>query len=221
MKNLTLLGLLAALLLVTPHTASAQYGAYTENGFGIGAGISTSDNQTALGATTGYVFASAFEIGVNLARSNADGLDLSVTGIGPYVAVYPVRQSADFPLSVALTGTYTFRNYSGDAYDQLQQEGIDISGNGGSVQAGLFHAFNATDTFQLIPYLGAGYRRDRFEISAGGRSEDNTEESTFVTVSASLLFQTSPATYFALTPQASFGEGDSSFGASVSLTLPQ
>jgi hypothetical protein len=210
-----------ALLLTSVPNANAQFGPYIEKGFGFGAGFSSSENTTQLGASAGYVFVPAFEIGVGVSRSSSDETDVTTTSVGPFVAVYPVRQSNDFPLSVYLGGSYSFVSFAGDAIDQLEDQGVDLSGNVIGVQVGVYRSFDASDTFKIIPYAGVGYSRQNTEASGFGESESNSEETTYFTVSGSLLFETSETTHFALTPSASFGDEDSSFGISASLALPQ
>jgi hypothetical protein len=219
MKKLFYLPLLFAFVLL-PSEATAQIGPFTEKGFGIEGSFSSADNSSTLGVGAGYVFQPAIEAGLGIGRNSTDNADVTTTGIGPYVSVYPVRQDENFPFSIILNGNYSFQTFSGDQIDQIENQGGSVSGNAFGLTAGLFHTFEANESVNIIPFGGVGYTRNKTEISGGGQSISNTEETTSLALSLAFEFETSSSSSFVLTPTARVAENNSSFGISASLVLP-
>lgn len=210
------------LALALPMEASAQFGSFINKGFGVGAGVSEADNSTTVGVSTGYVFTSVAEAGLNISRTSGDN-DINAVGIGPYVALFPVRQNESFPISVFLDGSYSFNTFSGSQVDQLESQGGDISGSSLSFGVGGFKSFGASETIDVIPSVGVSYTRNKTEISAGGQTQTETDGTTSLGLSVSFLFK-SPnlsTNNITVTPSISVSEDDSVFGLSAALVFPQ
>lgn len=219
MKKLIYLPFLFAFVLL-PLDATAQVGQYTEKGFGIEGSFTSADNSSTLGVGAGYVFQPAIEAGVSVARNSVDNSDITTTGIGPYLSVYPVRQGESFPISIILNGSYSFQTFSGSQIDQLESQGGSVSGNAFSLGTGLFHTFEAGESINIIPLAGVSYTQNKTKISGGGQTISDTQETTSLVLSLSFEFETSGSSSFVVTPSANVAENNSSFGISASLVLP-
>lgn len=216
--------LCAALLLpfgILPQQSIAQFGAYIDEGVGAGAGVRSSDNANQIEGSAGYVFNSTVEAGLSVLRNEPDQTDVTATGIGPYAAVYPVREGEQFPISIRLSGGYRFMSYSGDAVDRLESQGRDVSGNAFHASVGAFRVYATSEVLQIIPYASAGYTSNTLEVSEGGQFSGETNSSTSAGFSLTFLFLTSESTSFALSPSVSFSEDSSSYGLSVAFVFPQ
>lgn len=219
MKKLYCLPLLFSFLLL-PIDSTAQVGPYTEKGFGIEGGYSSADNSSTLNVGAGYVFHPAFEVGVGIGRSNLENSDLTVTGVNPYVSVYPVRQGEQFPISILLNGSFSFQTFSGDLVDRIESQGGSVSGNAFSLGTGLFHTFEVNESVNILPFAGVSYIRNETEISGGGQTVSDTEETTSLVLSLSFEFDLSDSSSFVITPTTSVSDENSSFGISASFVLP-
>lgn len=206
--------------LALPTEASAQFGAFTKKGFGVSAGVSEADNSTTVGVSTGYVFTSVAEAGLNISRTSGDN-DINAVGIGPYAALFPVRENESFPVSVVLDGSYSFNTFSGRQVDQLESQGGDISGSSLSFGVGGFKSFRASENIDAIPSVGVSYTRNKTEISAGGQTQTETDGTTSLGLSASFLFKSPNSTQITITPSISVSEDDSVFGISAGLIFPK
>lgn len=219
MNKLYYLPILFGFLLL-PLNANAQVGPYTEKGFGIEGSFSSADNSSTLGVSAGYVFQPALELGVGIARNSVDNSDLTATGVGPYVSIYPVRQGEQFPLTIILNGTYSFQTFSGAQVDQIERQGGSVSGNAFSLGTGLFHTFKAGDSVNIVPFVGVAYTQNKTEISGGGQSVSDTQQTTSLALSLSFEFKTAGTTSFVVAPTANVASDNSSFGIAASLVLP-
>jgi hypothetical protein len=219
-KKLFYLPFLLAFTLL-PIDADAQVGPYTEKGFGVGGGYSSADNSSTLSVSAGYVFQPALEIGVGVGRTNPDNSDITATGVGPYVSIYPVRQGENFPFSILLNGSYSFQTFSGNQVDAVESRGGSVSGNSFSLGGGFFHTFDAGESLNILPSAGVSYTRSRTEVSGGGETATNTEEATSLALSLSFEFETSGTSSFVVTPSTNIGDENSSFSISASFVLPR
>jgi hypothetical protein len=203
-----------------PLDSYAQFGPHAEEGFGVGGGYSSADNSSTISVSTGYVFQPALEVGVGVGRNSSDNADLTATGVGPYVSVYPVRQGEDFPFSIVLSGSYSFQTFSGNQVDRLESQGGSISGNSFSLGSGLFHAFDVNESLDILPFAGVNYARNKTEVSGGGQTASNTEGTTSLALSLSFEFKTSGSSSFVVTPSTNIGDENSSLGISASFVIP-
>lgn len=215
MKKTLLYGLVLFLFNITASEANAQLGPglYTEEGFGVTPGVATTGDVTEISALAGYAF-SPFELGLQGDRTSIDGVDLTVTGVGPYVAAYPVRQEDDYPLSAMISSSYSHYFFSG-----ALAEGVDISGNMFTVGLTTFRTHEMSDNLKTVFLTGLTYSRESVE---GGGSSDSDDGVSY-SIGLSLLFGSSESEYFAVTPSISmpFDEGDTAYGISVSLISPE
>lgn len=202
--------------------ADAQgFGTYMDKGPGGVIGVTSFDGGTSVGATGSYVFSPLIEAKVSAYRSSYDDSEVTATGVGPALTVYPVRQSPDIPVSVALSGSYAFVSYSGDYIDNLEERGTDVSANSYSVDGSIFRVFEATPKLRIVPSVNVGYQNFQTEFSTSTDSEVNTEDGVGFGAAAIVLFQTSETMYFTVTPNVSVYEGDTSYGIAAAIALPQ
>lgn len=146
---------------------SAQ-GLFVTNGFSVNGGYFSYEDVDSYGGSLGYVYRGVAEAGIDLSRTSEDGIDLNSFAFAPFGAVYPVRQSNRFPLSVRLGGQYAFYSFSGDFL-----EGEDVDGDGFVGGATLFREFIASRKVSFVPAAGAEYiwvslKSDGVEISEDG-----------------------------------------------------
>jgi len=212
--------LVTFLILAIPLEATAQFGSFTEKGFGFGAGLSEADNSTSLGASAGYVFSPIAEAGLNISRTSGDN-DINAVGIGPYAALFPVRQDEAFPVSIFLDGSYSFNSYSGDQVEEFESQGGDISGSTLSIGGGGFRTFKAGESTDVIPSVGVSYTRNKTEINLGGETQTETDGATSLGLSVTFLFKAPEATNISATPSISVSDGDTTFGVSAALIIPR
>lgn len=211
--------LMLALVLTCP--AQGQLSEYMEEGYAFGAGFYSSDTWTELAASGTYLFSPVFGAGIGVARRGVEESDFSATSVGPFVSVYPVRQSEEIPLSIYLGGNVRFVSFGGSAVEVLEAEGVKLSSTIFGFEVGAYHRIDLSEVFWVVPYAGGGYEVANNEVEGPRESETASDEYTYFTMSGSLVFGKSERMTFVLTPSATFGSGDSTFGLSMSLVFPQ
>jgi len=218
MKYTSLLAGIVLLALVAPST-HAQFGPILQDGFGVGPGVSSSDDATAASVTAGYVFLPEVEAGLSVSRSFASNTDATTSAVGPYAALYPVRASESPPLSIELSGTAHFLSLGGSQVDRFEARGGDVSGTRYTFGGALFAPIDAGSA-TIVPRAGVFYAQENVESSAQGSTFTNTTTSTSLVVSTSFRFGLSDDAALSLSPTTTLAE-ETVVGLSVSLLLPQ
>lgn len=222
MKKATLfLFLLGLFGIPLSQNAQAQFGPFVEKGFGVAGGFSKANNSTTFGGTAGYVVLDPLELGLDVRQANSDQNDFSRSGVGPYLAVYPLAQAGQIPLSVSLSGSYSFDSFSGGGTDQFESRGGDLSGNTMNFGGSIFRVIEVGKLVEVIPAAGVTYAEVKTEATAQGETQTNTEETTSFGASVSFSFEASEAVKIVATPSASFSDDNTAFGLSASLVVPQ
>lgn len=201
--------------------AQAQFGPFVEKGFGVGGGFSQADDATSFGGTAGYVIPSTLEFGLSVQRSNADDIDFTRSGVGPYVTFYPLDQVERFPISMSISGGYTFDSFSGDEVDQFESSVGDLSGNTITIEGSLFRVVEVGELVEVIPAVGVTYTEVETETSFQSGTQTETESTTSFGTSVSFSYEASENFGIVVTPSASFSDDSSAFGLSASLVLPR
>lgn len=214
MKKLLFCVLLASLLGL-PTDAVAQFGTYTETGFGLGGEFSAGGTASMVGVKAGYVLGPTFEVGGALSRRTFEGVDLTATRVGPYAAYYPIQEADGYPFSILMRGSYSYVRFSGERVDDFQQDGGSDTGNRFRFEIGAFPPLDVSDSLQLFPYLGVSYAL-RTEADA----YDSREELTGLNFRLLAQYETGGSVSVVVAPTAFVGDNDvSRFGGSVALVF--
>jgi hypothetical protein len=208
-------GLLFGILLVAPLEATAQFGSYTRDGFGIGGNGVMASNSSGVGTSVGYLFGPTLEVGGELFRRSADEFALTTLRAGPFLAFYPVRQQEGYPFSILMRGSYNYVRFSGDRADEFVREGGSDTGNRYRFEIGAFPELAVSDSFSLLPYLGISYvLRTEADVF------DSRRELTGLNFRLSFQYETGSAASLVLAPTAFVGDDDNTrFGLSGALVF--
>lgn len=212
MKNFA--ALLFATMMVLP--ASGQ-GLFISDGFGVQGGFSSTDGVATVGGSLGYVINGKFEIGGSASRTEEDGLAL--LELTPNVRFYPVRQSADMPITVYVGAGYSFLSFSGEEFDFLEDSGIDLSADGYSVGGGIAHAIEASPKLDIILEGSFYYNNLTLEASAFGETESESDSATSGALAVNFAFGMNGGNIFHLAPTLGFFDGDASFGVGLGIAI--
>ncbi len=198
-----------------PSEAYAQFGSYETTGVGLGGGVNTGGNASAVGLNAGYVFGSPFELGGEFSQREFDDVDLTATRFGPYVTYYPIQEKDGYPFSILMRGSYNHVRFSGGRVSNFKQEGGSDTGSRFRFEIGAFSALKVSDSIHLVPYLGVSYalrtEADAFQAR---------EELTGLTFRLSFQYKIGGAASIVLAPSAFVGENDlNRFGLSAALMI--
>lgn len=158
--------LAATLAVLTVSTTALGQGVFINSGLGVNGDFLSYEGTNTYGGSIGYVHRGMVEAGFGVSRWSEDeeGLEINSTSYVPYVAVYPLRQSDNMPLSVRVGSTLAFHSFGGDAFDALDEFEFDMSGRTWTAGTQLFRGFPMSPKFSLIPTVGAEYVRSTIEI---------------------------------------------------------
>lgn len=213
--------ILAATLIVFSQQAPAQgLGSMMYGGWGGGINVQAGDNTTRLGLDLGILNNPVFEGGLKIIREEAENSNLAATGIGPYISVYPVRQTLDFPVTIGIHSSINFLFFSGTAFDLLEAAGVELSGNELFVYGSVLHQVDINDRFVFMPEVEVGIARLELKAKSATDSETDSATDMFVGLAGRFVFESSPVTKVALVPQLRFSDGESFFRFSLILLLP-
>ena len=208
--------LIAVTILVLGLAAPAHaQGVYVEEGIDVGAGLSSYDGGTSIGIGAGYVYNGTFEGGLTIGRSRTKEADFNSVSFAPFIGFYPIRQSEDLPVSARLGARYAFHSYSGDAVDDLEDFGIEVSGSSYSLGGSVFHTLEATPKLDVVPLIRLSYTGTRFRAERDGESETNSDSYVSFGLGAGFAFTVSPTGLFKIYPSISRSEGENSLGIEV------
>jgi hypothetical protein len=210
--------LISVILIALPSSSSAQ-GVLIDNGIGLSGGFSSHDDATTIVGSVGYVANGILEFGLSIATTNDDVLEVNALGVGPFVAGYPLRQGDGMPLTVRIGAAYEFDSFGGESVDALEDLGIDLSGSAYAVGVGIAHELTASPTVAVIPEAGIAYVHASLKAKAFGESETETDDSTPVFFSVSLVFGPRTATRFFVVPQLTVSDGETAFGIGAGVAL--
>ncbi len=207
----------------TTVTALGQ-GVYIHNGFGVSGDYQSFEGVDSYGGTLGYVYRGLVEGGLSVSRSTEDENDLEVnaTSFAPFVALYPVRQSARMPVSVRLGSSLAFHSFSGNALELPDLE-VDMSGRTLNLGGQVFRSFTVNPKFSLIPSVGADYVRSTLEfktttIEGLPFEETVTDDGAVFRLALSGAFRVKHRNIVSITPTFLVSDqGDTAFGFNVGL----
>ena len=195
--------------LLLPGDALAQYGLHTRSGVGVGGEATLSSDASTYGARAGYVLASDLELGVTATRATPDSTTIDRTGVGPYVAFYPVLQQEGYPLSIVMTGDYNYHQFT-----DLPGGGTE-TGHSVRFGTGLFAAIQVSEAVRLVPFVGARFTRNS---TAGILT--NANERTSLNFRLPVQIAVSEAASVVVRPSVLVGDGGTTrYGASASLVF--
>ncbi len=211
--------LLCALMFFAQEASGQGLGAMSTKGWGGAVSIQRVDNTTRFELDLGGLYNPLFEAGLKLMREEADNSDLAVTGVGPYISVYPLRQSTDAPLTLGIHSFVRFLFFKGGAFDALDAAGFDVTGNDIYLYGSLLHAVALNERVELIPEIEAGIARLEISARSNGRSQSESEIDVFGTVGGRLSIDAASGSKLAFFPHIRFSDGQSVFRFSVILLL--
>lgn len=200
--------------------ASGQgLGAMTTNGWGGSISIQRVDNTTRFELDLGALHNPLLEGGLTLMREEANNSDLAVSGAGPYLSIYPLRQSNDVPLTVGIHTFFRFLFFSGNAFEALDSAGFEITGNDIYLYGSLLHSVVLGDGIQFIPEIELGMARLQIVAQTNTNRNSESEIDIFGGVGGRFVVNTAAQSKLAFVPQMRFSEGNSVFRFSVILLL--
>jgi hypothetical protein len=211
-KCLCVLVLLCSLLV--PLDGHAQFGQYTRSGGGAGGAYSLRDIGSTVGGRAGYMVAPSLELGASVGRFRRDTTALTRTGVGPYLAFYPARQEEGYAVSIMMTASYRYLQFSGALADRIEADGQSVTGHAFRFGTGLFAPLRLSSSIRLVPFVGASFTRR-------SRAGDlNAQEVTSLNFRGAVQGALTSSASLVVTPFVLIGDdGTNRYGASASVVV--
>lgn len=207
-----------AVLLPTQVDAQNRFLGDNESGFGIAAGVGTSEFTTDLGGTLYYTFNGRVDLGLGIAHSSFDedfGGDMSALQLSPTVTVAMIRPTPDMGLGLEANAGYSRGMFSGDALDQS-----DISMTANQFHGGVdgYWRINASERVKVLPGMGLSYVNTSLSITDNSTDQSASESTGDVMVRAQVSVQMNNQFYF--TPSFSTIDGEETWAFSLGTVFP-
>ncbi|KAB2925226.1 MAG: hypothetical protein F9K22_03805 [Bacteroidetes bacterium] len=185
-----------------------------QNGFGIQGSFSSTDNATSLGGSLGYSASGVFDFGLSISsisfKEKLLGEDVSATALAPFIAIHAVKQNETTPISVSLSASYESDSYSSKA---LTDNRLELSATGYTIGATIYGNVQTTPTMIIQPSLGVNYFSTEAVLKDSfGNSVNDEETGTVVVIGLAGIFQSTPTTYFGISPSMSIHNDETAFG---------
>ncbi len=208
----------SSLCFLSPLSALSEYVPNKRNAFGFELGFTTFKDSTSfdLGATMsilGYA-----DLGLQYSQISIEDPmidDLSATSLNLFISAFPVKQSAEIPLSIELAWGVGFAAYDSEFLDYV---GWDMSGTSISLGFSVYHRYNATPSFALVPSLGFSYTRTKVTLEDSyGKSIEESDSETGFGFGLPFVFSISPSGSLIFRPSLFILDGETMFSVSIVL----
>ncbi|GAA5225251.1 hypothetical protein GCM10025777_58820 [Membranihabitans marinus] len=176
-----------------------------QNGFTMGANISSNNGTTLFGVEPSYTLNGKLSMGLGLGISDSNDFGSSSTFVGPFINYLVVKQGEkDIPLNVGLGGSFLHSTY---------KDIDDLTVNIISVHCDISHVVETSYNLKIIPIVGFTWVRSTVNID------------DFANISGSALgFSVGGALVidkFYIAPAIGFSDGESSFVLNFGMNFPQ
>ena len=214
-----------SVIFIVPAEILSQ-GAYVQRGvsaFGISGGASFDEDGSGVGLDMGYSINGLMDISAGLAKYSVDeselGFELSNTGVGPSFTFYPLKQSPDVPMSLALGLGYVKQWVSSDALDAAN---LEFTASSWVFGVNIFSSIQTSPTVNLIPSLGISHALNELKVkntnrnsSYYGETESDDSDLTTFSFGLGLSFQLPSAQIFFVEPGISANKDNTTFGIDI------
>lgn len=215
---------LFAIALIVASTALPAFGQMRfledgQNGFGLCAGLGKGENSSSFGANFAYGISGRYEVGLAFSAVSFDdvviGNDGSGTAFAPYFSAAVVKPTETSMFGLDLGAGYEIDSYSSDTLDY---NNWDMSGNAFTGGASLYLKVPTSPATTVYPSLSVDYvsASTKIEDNFGGSVDGDTSD---VAIGASVAFLFNNK--FWLLPSFRTFDGNSSYGLSIGVSLPQ
>lgn len=205
---------ITAFILILFSSVMFGQGAFLErgqSGLGVGVGFSTNENSSSFGVSLGYSISGIVDLGFSVERVNADN-DLHATAVSPSLSFYPLKQNESVPFTLGFGFGYQSQELSSDSFGGYD---VEISGDYYSIGASLQRTIYASDRSRVQPMIGVSFVTGTTKVKTSWGSGESEDDATGFSLGLAGIFDVSPKTIFALTPQIGISEGVTSFGVNI------
>ena len=135
----------------TQHVTAQGMGTMIDEGWGAAVNLQAGDRATRIGIDMGFLNHPAVEMGLKLFRQDTNDLSFTAKSFGPYVSIFPLRQSSYFPVTFGLHSSLNFLFFSGSAFDNFKTGGNDMAANEWYAYASIGHSLIINTQFSISP----------------------------------------------------------------------
>lgn len=185
-----------------------------QRGYAVSAGFASNEYATGFFGSFGFSPSGRFDFAFSVGSVNYEGSlfgsSLSAISLSPSVTIYPIKQSDDNPVSLAIGASYEWQSYS---HDMLTRANVDMNGRVLSLGAGLLAYFWISNSVRIIPSVSAAYLMGEISLTNEyGSQYSDSDNATAIGIEMSFVFGTSFQNNFAVSPMISISEGTTSAG---------
>ena len=217
-KVVTVLLTLTILLSTEIAYSQSSFLKYRQSGIGLSAFLNSGENYTGFGASFGYSFASKFDLGLVVGRTNFDdeviGRDGNGTSFSPFATVTLFKPSKISILGAELSASYGYGSYNSD---ELKRQNLDLSEDGINAGGTIYMRIETSPTLDVFPRLSIAYAKISQKLeNAAGQSETATVEDVGYIVGIDFFFNDKVT----IGPEFSTFDGNNSYKLIIGLVIP-
>lgn len=201
--------------LVNPHSFFFQ----NETAFYVNGSLEAAEDKV-LGGDVGVVINQMFDLGVGIGRLTtndelAQSFGLAAFHVSPHITFFPISQNNVFPLSIGITGGYSYISFSSPL---LNDAGLQLNMSDLTFQLNAFSGIEINPNSSFVIGGSVVYISRALNIEDNiGNSEKVSQNEVGFNIHGGFRFNTSPKNYFYLSPKLTIIDNSASFSLTAGI----